>query len=482
MRSDTIAAISTAVSEGGIGIIRVSGPGAFRVADRIFVPGKAKTDSGKMHTGEADSENNAGFLSRCASHTIHYGSIVQDGTLIDEVLVSVMRAPRTYTAEDTVEINCHGGICAMQQVLKAVLASGARSAEPGEFTKRAFLNGRIDLSRAEAVMDVIQSKNRYALLNSVKQVKGALFEKIEAARKTILTWMAEIEAALDDPEHISLDGFTERIYPELEQQIRELSAMADSFQEGRLLQEGIRTVIVGKPNAGKSSLLNLLVGEERAIVTDIEGTTRDVLQETINLDGITLHMVDTAGIRESDDRIEQIGVEKARQQVENADLVLYVADASRPFAKEDEEILKMISGKRVIILLNKTDLPSRTDRETLEESAGMSLPVKETPVIEFSVKTKAGYQQLKDTIQDFFFTGKLSYQNELMVTNERQAEAVREAVEALGEVRTGIMSALPEDFLSIDMRTACEALGRITGESVSENLVEEIFSKFCMGK
>ena len=473
MRSDTIAAISTAAAEGGIGIIRISGPEAVAIADRIFMHGKNSPDA---------SKDREGYLSGCPTHTIHYGFIMDKCEPVDEVLVSVMRAPRTYTAEDIVEINCHGGICAMQQVLRTVLSHGARTAEPGEFTKRAFLNGRIDLSRAEAVLDVIQSKNRYALSNSVRQVRGQLFRKIQENREIILTWMAEIEAGLDDPEHIPLEGFSDRIRPDVENSRILLQKMRDSFYEGRLIREGIRTAIVGKPNAGKSSLLNLLLGQERAIVTDIAGTTRDILQESVNIDGITLHMADTAGIRESDDIIEQIGVEKAKEQLENADLVLFVTDASRPVSEDDEQILHLMEKKNVIVLLNKTDLPVQTEIEAvagLLRSHGLS---GEIPVISFSAKTGTGLDELKQEIRNRFFNGSIHYENELLVTNARQAEALGEAVTALEEVLSGIDNGMPEDFLSIDMRAACDALGLITGESVGEDLADMIFSRFCMGK
>lgn len=339
MKSDTIAAIATAVSDSGIGIIRISGENAIEVADRVY-----------------RSKNNKKRLLNVKSHTIHYGFIYDGDVMVDEVMVAVMKEPNTYTRENTVEIDCHGGILVMRKILDAVLKNGCRLADPGEFTRRAFLNGRIDLSRAEAVMDVIHSKNEFALRSSVRQLKGSVSDKVHSLRKEILHEIAFIESALDDPEHISLEGYAEKLGEKTARIYGDIKKLVDSADNGKMLKDGINTVIVGKPNAGKSSLLNILVGEEKAIVTSYAGTTRDVLEESIKLHGIGLNMIDTAGIRDTDDVVEKIGVEKARKYAGNADLILYVVDASCQLDENDDQIMRLIAGKKVIVLLNKTDL------------------------------------------------------------------------------------------------------------------------------
>lgn len=460
---DTIAAISTAVSESGIGIIRISGEEAFSVIDRIY-----RSKGGKK------------VLSREPSHTIHYGFILDGDEVVDEVLVMIMRAPRTFTAEDTVEINCHGGVYAMKRILETVLKNGARPAQPGEFTKRAFLNGRIDLSQAEAVIDVIQAKNEYALKSSLSQLKGSVQKAIEELRERILYHMARIESALDDPEHISLDGYPEELSRENAVWMEKLQKLIDSAENGRMIKEGIKTVIVGKPNAGKSSLLNLLVGEERAIVTEVEGTTRDILTETIQVCGITLNVVDTAGIRDTADRVEKIGVERAREHARDADLVIYVADSSRKLDDNDRDILEMLQGRRVIVLLNKTDLEPVTTEEMLRDSIREWIP--DAPILPVSAKRQVGMELLEQTIKDLFYQGEISFNDEIFITNVRQKNLLIEARDSLRQVENSIRCGMPEDFFSIDLMSAYESLGEIVGAQVGEDLVNEIFSKFCMGK
>ena len=459
MEQDTIAAISTAVSNSGIGIIRISGKDAVAVADRVY-----RSKNGKKHLADQPT------------HTIHYGYIVDGGETVDEVLVMLMRGPKSFTAEDTVEVNCHGGVYAMKRVLDAVLKNGARPAEPGEFTKRAFLNGRIDLSQAESVMDVIQAKNEYALKSS-QQLKGAVRTTVEELRSRILYQTAFIESALDDPEHISLDGYPKRLAEEVGQLQEKLSELIASSENGRILKEGIRTVILGKPNAGKSSLLNALVGEERAIVTDIAGTTRDALEETIAFQGITLNLIDTAGIRETEDVVEKIGVGRAIEKAEEADLILCVFDAARPLDENDREILKVIGGKQAILLLNKTDLAAALSEEELRAMTGGSYPI-----VQISAKEQTGLSVLTEQIRALFYQGEISVQDELYITNARQKRALQDAAEGLQRVQESILLGMPEDFYSIDLLAAYEALGTITGETVGEDLVNEIFSRFCMGK
>ena len=459
MKSETIAAISTPMSDGGIGIIRISGEDAFLVADRIY---------------QKKSRNKK--LSDQPSHTIHYGYIYDDGIVIDEVLIMLMRAPRSFTAEDTVEINCHGGIVAMRKVLETVIKNGARPAEPGEFTKRAFLNGRMDLSQAEAVLDVIQAKNEYALKSSVSQLKGAVHRVVCELRKEILYHIAFIESALDDPEHISLEGYPESLKSENEGWIYSIQRLIDSAEDGRVMSEGIKTVIVGKPNVGKSSLLNILVGEERAIVTDIAGTTRDVLQESVNMKGITLNIADTAGIRDTEDAVERIGVDKAKESAKDADLVIYVTDASVSLDENDEEIINMLKGQKAVVLLNKTDLDTVLSEEILKEK----IPGKE--IIPISAKENKGIDLLEETLKNMFFEGKLSFNDEVYITNMRHKAALIDACESLRQVESSLAMQMPEDFYSIDLMAAYESLGSIIGEQVGEDLVDEIFGKFCMGK
>ncbi len=469
MKTDTIASIATAVSDSGIGIMRVSGEEAISIVHKIYQNKKKEY-----------------VLKNYASHTIHYGFMTEeDGSIIDEVMVSVMKAPRSYTMEDTVEINCHGGVLMMRKILMAVTKAGARIAEPGEFTKRAFLNGRIDLSEAEAVMDIIHSKNEFALKSSVKQLRGSVFDKIKELRDKILYEIAFIESALDDPEHISLDGYTDRLSEQIISIVKELEKLLSSADDGRMLKEGIRTVIVGKPNAGKSSLLNLLVGEERAIVTDIAGTTRDTLEETVNLGDVTLNVVDTAGIRNTEDTVEKIGVERAKKISEDADLILYVIDSSVPLDEDDENIIRLIQGRKTIILFNKSDLEEVVTKEEVEIllSAMFGSEKKDNIfMVKISAKENDGIDSLVDLIKDMFFHGKIGFNDELYITNARHKEAVLEALESIRQVQVSLKNDMPEDFYSIDLMSAYAALGRIIGEEVEDDLVNEIFSKFCMGK
>ena len=454
----TIAAISTAMSASGIGIVRISGEDAMEVISRIYRSKKRKKR-----------------IKEVPSHTIHYGYIYDGEELIDEVLVMIMRAPRTFTGEDTVEIDCHGGVFAMKRVLETVLKNGAEIAGPGEFTKRAFLNGRMDLSQAEAVMDVIQAKNEYALRSSIDQLKGSVQKAICDIREKIIYHIAYIESALDDPEHISLEGYPQELLEVVDKEQLEIKKLLKSSSDGKMIQEGIQTVILGKPNAGKSSLLNLLLGENRAIVTDIAGTTRDILEEYITLHGITLKIVDTAGIRETEDIVEKIGVDRAREMAQKADLILYVVDSSVPLDSNDEEIMSMLNGKKAIILYNKTDLKAAIEIDRLREKAGH-------PVIPISAKEETGITELEEKIKDMFFGGELSFNDEVYITNARHKAALEEADKSLDLVRNSILGGLPEDFFSIDLMNAYENLGKILGESVGEDLVNEIFSKFCTGK
>ncbi len=470
MQTDTIAAIATAVSDSGIGIIRISGSDALLVADKVY-----------------RSPKNQKKLSQAASHTIHYGYIYDEDELIDEVMVAVMRSPHSYTTEDTVEINCHGGILVMNRILETVLHHGARLAQPGEFTKRAFLNGRIDLSKAEAVMDLIHSKNEFAMKASVNQLKGSVSAKVRSLREDILYEIAFIESALDDPEHISLEGYPDKLMAKTRGLNQELKKLIDSADNGKMLKDGIRTVILGKPNAGKSSLLNVLVGEDKAIVTSVAGTTRDVLEESIKLHGIGLNMIDTAGIRDTEDEVEKIGVEKARKYANQADLVIYVVDSSRELDENDEEIIELIRDKKVIVLLNKTDLEPVVTEEQIKDKfreiyEGEEKHDDSLHVIRTSTKDNTGLDEFEKTIQDMFFAGRIAVNDEIYITNQRHKEALVEAYDSLKMVQKSLEDEMPEDFYSIDLMSAYAALGRIIGEEVGEDLVNEIFSKFCMGK
>lgn len=456
MDTDTIAAVATAMSSSGIGIIRISGDQAIAITDRVF-----RAKNGKM-------------LKECHSHTIHYGYLTDGEEILDEVLVMLMKAPNSYTREDTVEIDCHGGVLVMQKILETVIRQGARPAEPGEFTKRAFLNGRIDLTQAESVIDIINSKNDFALKSSVRQLRGCVLNKIRTLREQIIHETAFIESAIDDPEHYDLDGYGEHILKVTTELLQEIQGLLDTADQGRVLKEGINTVIVGKPNVGKSSLLNLLSGTDRAIVTEIAGTTRDVLEEQVNLNGISLNIIDTAGIRKTDDLVEKIGVERAKEYLQRADLVLYVVDSSRALTEEDREIADLLQDKKVIVLMNKSDLESQVN---IEELGFLS-----KSVIFISAKEGDGMGELTKKIQAMFFQGKLSFNDEVIITNIRHKNALAQALESLKLVEQSIREQMPEDFYSIDLLNAYKALGVVIGESVEDDLADEIFSKFCMGK
>ncbi len=458
MKTDTIAAIATAMSNSGIGIVRISGDEALEVADRIFRPKKGSRKVSDMET-----------------HTIHYGYVVDGEEVVDEVMLLIMKAPRSYTCEDTIEIDCHGGVLVMKKILETVLKYGARPAEPGEFTKRAFLNGRIDLSQAESVIDVINAQNELALKSSVSQLQGAVLEKIKNIRAVVLHEIAFIESALDDPEHVSLDGYPEQLHGIMSDAHAKVKKLLDSSDNGKMLKEGINTAIVGKPNAGKSSLLNILVGEERAIVTEFAGTTRDILQEQIQIGGIGLNVIDTAGIRDTEDIVEKIGVNKSREYIEKADLIIYVVDSSTELDENDQEIIEAIQDKKAIVLLNKSDLDTKTDATVLEKRLNK-------PILSISAKNNTGIHELEKLIEEMFFSGKLSFNDEVYITNIRQKNALAEAESSLKMVLQSIDDGMPEDFFTIDMMNAYEVLGTIIGESVGEDLVNEIFSKFCMGK
>lgn len=461
MKTDTIAAIATAMTNSGIGIIRISGEDAFTVIDRIY-----------------QSKNGKKKLSEEKSHTVHYGYIVDDtkeNKIIDEVMVLIMRAPNTYTREDTVEIDCHGGVLVMQKILDTVVCHGARPAEPGEFTKRAFLNGRIDLTQAESVMDVISSKNEFALKSSMSQLQGSLQKEIKELREKIIYEIAFIESALDDPEHINIDGYGQKLKTVAEECKERIEHLLNTADNGKILKEGIDTVIVGKPNAGKSSLMNVLLKKERAIVTDIAGTTRDVLEEQMNLNGITLNIIDTAGIRDTEDIVEKIGVDKAKDYLVNADLIIYVVDSSTPLDENDEKIMEMIKDRTALVLLNKSDL----DTVTTEEMIASHLDQK---IIKVSMKENQGVDELENAIKELFFHGKVELNDEVYITNARHKAALSNAKDSLNMVLDSIAMEMPEDFYSIDLMNTYEELGNILGESLGEDLVNEIFSKFCTGK
>lgn len=456
-QNDTIASIATGLSPSGIGIVRVSGREAISIVNNIF------------HGAD---------LSSAPTHTIHYGSLYDEKEEIDEVMVLLFRAPKTYTRDDTVEIDCHGNPYIMQRILDIVVRNGARLSEPGEFTKRAFLNGRIDLSEAESVMDLIGAKNEYARKSSLRVLKGSVSKKVSRLREILLGRIAYIEAALDDPEHYDLTDFPKELENDVLKVITEIEEILSQSENGRLLSEGIRTVIVGKPNAGKSSLLNLMLGEERAIVTEIAGTTRDILEEELNLGGILLHIVDTAGIRDSEDTVEKIGIERARSSAQESDLVLFVVDGATALSPEDMEIVSFLKGKETIVILNKSDLYQIVTEQEIREI----LPNPDSPVLTFSSKEGIGLSELESTIKNVFFKGKVSYNDEIVVTNQRQKSCFEKALHSLKEVLTSIRNGMPEDFYSIDLMDAYTELSKVIGEQVGEDLVNEIFSKFCMGK
>ena len=468
VQSDTIAAIATAISESGIGIVRISGPEAIEIAAKVY-----------------RNKKGVSTLASWKTNTIHYGYIVDEKeNKIDEVMVSLMKAPGSYTTEDTVEINTHGGPFIMKRVLDLVLAAGARMAEPGEFTKRAFLGGRIDLSEAEAVMDLISSSNEFARKNALSQLNGAVSDKVKDLRSRILYELAFIESALDDPDSYDLQGYPEHLAEVCDDLISQMTVIIHNEEDGRIMKEGIRTVIAGKPNAGKSSLLNYMAGDEIAIVTDVAGTTRDTISESVRMNGVVLHITDTAGIHDTEDKVEKIGIRKAVDAVEKADLILFLMDSSSSVSEEDRRIAEMISermaeGSHCIVLLNKNDLEAGTDiSDAVDLFEGKTVP----PVISCSLSTGDGLQELAELLEDMFRTGKIMHNNEIYLTNARQMAAMEEALTAMRLVRQSIEDGMSEDFFSIDLMAAYSALGRIIGEAVEDDLVEEIFSKFCLGK
>lgn len=468
MEEKTIVGIASAAG-GGIGIIRVSGSESMKIVDSIFHPGKFNNE-------ENEALIDKSYLQQQKSHTIHYGFIIDgNNEVVDEVMVSVMKAPATYTREDVVEINCHGGNYILQRVMQLLLEKGAFLAEPGEFTKRAFLNGRIDLSQAEAVMKMISSKNEFALQSAVKQLEGSVSKYIQQIREQILYEMGRIESALDDPEHYDLTGYSDELFDKTEQQIVSLQRLLDRFENGRMKSEGINTVIVGKPNAGKSSLMNILLDEDRAIVTDIAGTTRDALQESVRLGGLMLNLIDTAGIHNTEDTVEKIGVDRAKKYIEQADFILFVVDGSEEWSDEDEQILPLIAQKKGIILLNKADLKAKVSELFLKDKLSWD-------TIAFSNETKQGLQQLEQYITDKFERGDLQFNDQICLTSIRHKNAVMQAVNALHRVEQSIKDGMPEDFFTIDLMEAYQQLGLINGDTATEDLVNKIFEEFCMGK
>lgn len=460
MKTDTIAAIATGLSNSGIGIIRVSGDEAINIVNKIY-----------------KNKNNEHSLYKYKSHTIHYGFIYDNDNVIDEVMVSVFIAPYSFTTEDTVEINCHGGIYVLKKILELVLKNGARIAGPGEFTKRAFLHGRIDLTKAEAVMDMIHAENDFALKSSMRQLSGELSEKIKKLRDKIIYEIAFIESALDDPEHISLDNYPEELDKKVKEIKNELSLLLKNADNGSILKNGINTVIIGKPNAGKSSLLNRLAGKERAIVTDIAGTTRDIIEEKVILGDVTLNIIDTAGIRDTSDTIEKIGVEKAISYAKDADLVIYVVDSSILLDDNDYEIMDLLKDKKSIILFNKSDLNSIVDENEIKKNLYSDIPI-----IKTSTKAGTGFDELEHIINDMFLSGLIEQKDEIYLTNMRHKDAINEAYNSINMVIKSIEDLMPEDFFSIDLMNAYKELGYIIGEEVEDDLVNEIFTKFCMGK
>lgn len=455
----TIAAIATAVSPSGIGIIRLSGSDSFNIIKKIL---KKKNQT-------------FAFDDKIESHIVTHGYIYDNDILIDEVLVLTMKAPHTYTGEDTVEIDCHGGVLVVKRILETVLKYGASPAEPGEFSKRAFLNGKMDLSQAESVIDLINSSNQFAMDNSLKHLSGVIKDSLVSMRADIIHVVAYIESALDDPEHYSLDSYPQELMKKVELYIKETENMLKNADNGRILKEGIKTVIVGKPNVGKSSFMNALMGEERAIVTDIAGTTRDALSETISLEGITLNIVDTAGIHRTDDVVEKIGVEKSKEYLDSADLVLFLLDASIPLSKEDEEIFDLIKNKKSMVILNKSDLNQVIEKEKLMNDVNHK-------VLSISAKTRDGLSDFVKELKDMFFMGDLNFNDEVYITNARQKSCLQNCLASLKQVENSIEMDMPEDFFAIDLMNAYTELGNITGESVGDDLANEIFSKFCMGK
>ncbi|HFD6471760.1 TPA: tRNA uridine-5-carboxymethylaminomethyl(34) synthesis GTPase MnmE [Enterococcus faecium] len=457
---DTIAAISTPPGEGAISIVRLSGDQAVQLADKVYQSGNKR-------------------LSEVPSHTIHYGHIVdpKSNQLVDEVMVSVMRAPKTFTREDVVEINCHGGIVVVNQILQLLLREGARLAEPGEFTKRAFLNGRVDLSQAEAVMDLIRAKTDKAMGLALNQLDGNLSALIRSLRQEILETLAQVEVNIDYPEYDDVEELTTKLLLEKAQMIQQrIQALLATSKQGKVLREGLSTAIIGRPNVGKSSLLNHLLREEKAIVTDIAGTTRDVIEEYVNVRGVPLKLIDTAGIRETEDVVERIGVERSRKALAEADLILLVLNQSEPLTAEDEQLLEATSGLKRIILLNKTDLPAQLEQEKLKKL------IENEPVFSISVAKNDGLDRLESAISDLFFSGETGERDATYVSNTRHSALLEKASLSLEEVIAGIDSGMPVDLVQIDMTRCWDYLGEVVGDSVQDELITQLFSQFCLGK
>ena len=457
---DTIAAISTPPGEGAISIVRLSGDQAVQLADKVYQSGNKR-------------------LSEVPSHTIHYGHIVdpKSNQLVDEVMVSVMRAPKTFTREDVVEINCHGGIVVVNQILQLLLREGARLAEPGEFTKRAFLNGRVDLSQAEAVMDLIRAKTDKAMGLALNQLDGNLSALIRSLRQEILETLAQVEVNIDYPEYDDVEELTTKLLLEKAQMIQQrIQALLATSKQGKVLREGLSTAIIGRPNVGKSSLLNHLLREEKAIVTDIAGTTRDVIEEYVNVRGVPLKLIDTAGIRETEDVVERIGVERSRKALAEADLILLVLNQSEPLTAEDEQLLEATSGLKRIILLNKTDLPAQLEQEKLKKL------IENEPVFSISVAKNDGLDRLESAISDLFFSGETGERDATYVSNTRHIALLEKASLSLEEVIAGIDAGMPVDLVQIDMTRCWDYLGEVVGDSVQDELITQLFSQFCLGK
>ena len=458
---DTIASISTALTPSGIGIVRLSGDKSIAIANDLFV-------STRMNKK----------LIQVKSHTINYGHIIDpsDQSMVDEVMVSVMKGPNSYTKEDVVEINCHGGIMILEKVLKLLLQGGAHLAEPGEFTKRAFLNGRLDLTQAEAVMDLIHSKTQLSLKSSVAQLNGRLSLTLGEIKESLIGLIAHIEASIDYPEYEIEELSYDQMAESIRMNMSKVQALIQSFDNGKIIREGIKTAIIGKPNVGKSSLLNALLGENRAIVTDIPGTTRDVLEEYMNIHGIPIKLVDTAGIRSTEDQIERIGVERSKDQLKEADLIIFMLDVSRPLDDEDRHIMSLLEDKEIVCLMNKIDLEEQISREEIRTILG------DGHMIDVSAKNLDGMDALEQHIRQQFIQGDIDLNNEVYITNVRHKDALDKAVISLQNVLDSIGMAMPEDCWAIDLKDAYEHIGVVTGDSVNEDMMTEIFSRFCLGK
>ena len=454
-KNDTISAIATGMGQSAIGIIRISGPEAISVGDRMF-RGRKK-------------------LSEMPSFTAAFGYIYDGDKRLDEVIALVMRGPHTYTTEDTVELDCHGGPLVMKRIMELLIREGVRPAEPGEFTKRAYLGGRIDMTGAEAVMDVINAENDMALASSLEQLSGRLRNTITELRDKIIYETAFIESAIDDPENYSLDGYSEKLSKVVDDLTFGIERLIKTEDEGRIIKEGIRTAIVGRPNVGKSSVMNMLTGTERAIVTDIEGTTRDTLEEYINLGGITLKLIDTAGIRDTEDVVEKIGVNRAMDSMNRADLVMLVLDSSEALNENDMKLLELIKDRKYIVLVNKSDMPQKLDTAQLDE-------LEEGRILQISAKNGEGLDLIRDRIKEMFFDKEIDFNNQLYITNARHKAALIDAANSLSRVKDSIDAGMGEDFYTIDMMAAYESLGEIIGESLEDDLADKIFSEFCMGK